>query len=177
MVIPVRSSIALDYKFRAHFNEWERKYQLFYIRTIGPTALAIEDQQVSGHGKVQHADGFGSPTGAVTGWEIPLEDCGSQDLADRGWLVGQIVEIQFESGVAVHGRLLDQVFHETKLCLLSFTDCTVEDNRTGEIYFKPSWGRYDMVVGSKLYLSIPAQPISLPSNLRSAYRSTKQVSP
>ncbi|PVH26513.1 aromatic amino acid hydroxylase [Sphingobacterium corticibacter] len=132
------------------FQQIGREDVLTYIRTIGPTALAIEDQQLRGHSKAQHADGFGSPVGAVAGWDVALEDCVPQELSDRGWLVGQIVEIQFESGIVVRGQLLDQIFHESKLCLLSFTDCNVQDNNSGEIYFEPSWGRYDMAVGENI---------------------------
>jgi phenylalanine-4-hydroxylase len=37
----------------------------------------------------------------------------------------------------------------SKLILISFTDCTLQDEQQN-IYFEPSWGVYDMAVGEKI---------------------------
>lgn len=105
---------------------------------------------MAGHGKVAHAEGFGSPVGAIKGWEKALEDCTIHDLADREMLVGHTVLIPFESGITVRGKLVAHAFRGGKLCLLSFSECTVEDAMSGEHYFKPEWGRYDMAVGAEI---------------------------
>ncbi|MCL7987805.1 aromatic amino acid hydroxylase [Sphingobacterium sp. lm-10] len=132
------------------FQKSGRADMLSYIRTEGPTALAYDDQQLSGHDKLTHPNGFGSPVGAVVGLETELEDCSAKDLAERGWISGNSVVLHLESGITVRGQLVDQVFKESKLCLLSFSDCTVEDTISGELYFEPTWGRYDMAVGQKI---------------------------
>jgi phenylalanine-4-hydroxylase len=38
---------------------------------------------------------------------------------------------------------------ENKLLLISFSNCTVQDNK-GNSYFKPEWGTFDMAVGEKI---------------------------
>ncbi|MFD2742015.1 MULTISPECIES: aromatic amino acid hydroxylase [Sphingobacterium] len=124
--------------------------QLSYIGTIGPTALAIDNQQLSDHGKIQHPEGFGSPVGSIIGSERGLEDCQLQDLKKIGLIAGEMAEINFKSGIQVRGKLIDHIFYKSKLCLLSFSDCTVRDIGSGEIYFEPAWGRYDMAVGEQI---------------------------
>ena len=127
-----------------------REDMLSYIRTAGPTALAFDDQQLTHHSKQNHAHGFGSPVGSISGWKTALEDCTPQQLVDRGLLVGNPVVIDYESGVQVRGVLVDQVYRGAKLCLLSFRNCTVQDTTSNELYFEPGWGQYDMAVGKTI---------------------------
>ncbi len=119
--------------------------QQWYIRTSGPSALALDSTQLEGHGKAYHSDGFSSPVGLLKGNATPLEDMSDGDLGSAGVTTGKKATLEFESGVTVKGRVERILRHEGKVVLITFTDCSV--NRGSEALFKPEWGVYDMAVG------------------------------
>ncbi|RZK59357.1 MAG: aromatic amino acid hydroxylase [Pedobacter sp.] len=123
--------------------------ELTFIKTTGPSALAFDGKQLTGHGKDYHKDGFSSPVGKLKGIEKPFEEHNLIELELLGILVDKRAEITFESGILVKGLVKEIVVREGKLILISFTDCTVtEDN--GNILFKPEWGTYDMAIGETI---------------------------
>lgn len=124
-----------------------------YIKTTGPTTLNFGDRVLEGHGKEYHAHGFGSPVGNILQMGAQLEDMCDEELGQIGLSVDQKVTLTFESGVKVVGILKNKILQEDKVLLLSFTDChvTLDD----ETLFDPSWGTYDMAVGSKIVSAFP----------------------
>ena len=123
--------------------------QLKYIQAQGPTELAYSDVQLPGHDTSYHRDGFGSPVGRLRSHAQPLENWDDATCLAQGLVAGKTVELNFESGISVTGKL-DQVLRkEGKIILLTFTDCTVKD-QDGKVYFDPAWGNYDMAVGEKI---------------------------
>jgi phenylalanine-4-hydroxylase len=120
-----------------------------YIKTTGPTALACNHKQLHGHGKNYHADGFGSPVGNLMGAQKPLEDFTDQDLSAAGIEINQEVILSFESGITVQGILRDITKEDVKNIIFSFTSCTVQ-TKEGLILFDPSWGVFDMAVGTTI---------------------------
>jgi phenylalanine-4-hydroxylase len=107
--------------------------QPIYLRTTGPTALAFGNKELPGHGRDYHKDGFGSPIG----------DWKEGDLNE-----GRPAKLEFESGVIVEGRIEKLLRHDGKLLLITFTDCTAKYR--DRVLFDPSWGTYDMAVGSRI---------------------------
>ncbi len=109
------------------------KQQAIYLRTTGPTALAFNYQQLEGHGKSRHAEGFGAPIGK---WkEIELQE-------------GTNAQLEFESGVIVDGKVERLVRQKGQLVLVTFSNCSV---KLGDrVLFDPSWGEYDMAVGERI---------------------------
>ncbi len=104
-----------------------------YLRTTGPSALALQNKELAGHSIDHHKDGFGSPIGT---WK-------ETDLVE-----GQRARLEFASGVTVEGQVEKILRHEGELQLISFSDCTAE---LGErVLFDPAWGRYDMAVGDRI---------------------------
>ena len=123
--------------------------ELKYIQAQGPTELAYSDVQLPGHDTSYHRDGFGSPVGKLKGHTLPLENWDDATCLAQGLVAGKTIELNFESGICVQGKL-EQVLHkEEKIILLTFTDCTVKDE-DGKVYFDPAWGNYDMAVGEKI---------------------------
>ncbi|MBI5549027.1 MAG: aromatic amino acid hydroxylase, partial [Deltaproteobacteria bacterium] len=56
-----------------------------YLRTRGPTALAFGGEQLPGHGKERHPEGFGSPVGRLTSAPaVALEDLDEATLGRLG---------------------------------------------------------------------------------------------
>ncbi len=104
-----------------------------YLRTTGPTALAFGHQEMTGHGRDYHKEGFGSPIG----------DWKETELAE-----GRRTKLEFESGVTVEGKIEKLLRRDDKLILITFSDCTAKQG--DRVLFDPSWGTYDMAVGSRI---------------------------
>jgi phenylalanine-4-hydroxylase len=120
-----------------------------FIKTTGPSALAIDNKQLSGHGKDYHKDGFSSPVGKLKGHAMPLEDLSVDELIYFGIEQGKSTELHFESGIAVTGEVNEIISLNGKTQLITFSNCTVK-GKEGELLFDPAWGIYDMAVGEKI---------------------------
>ncbi len=122
---------------------------LTFVKSTGPSALAYENKQLSGHDKTYHKDGFSSPVGKLKGAIKPLEDYGMEELVASNIVVGQQCLLEFESGIQVSGEVERILKPAAKILLISFKDCTVKDT-SGAVLFQPDWGMYDMAVGERV---------------------------
>jgi len=111
----------------------DKKKQSIYLRTTGKTALAFKDKELPGHGIDYHKDGFGSPIG---NWK-------QTDLKE-----GKKTKLEFESGVAVEGKIDKLLERDGKPLLITFSNCTAKFG--DRVLFDPSWGNYDMAVGDRI---------------------------
>ena len=127
----------------------EKNGELIYLSTSSPTALAWQNKELIGHGKDYHEDGFSSPVGLLKGESIPLESMTTEQLSSLGIESSNWIDIEFESGVKVSGKLIkiDKNVKGENM-LMSFEDCTVTYNE--EALFLPEWGMYDMAIGQKI---------------------------
>lgn len=121
--------------------------ELTFIKTTGPSALAVDHKQLEGHGKFYHKDGFSSPVGRWNG--LALENLSLTELQAQGIATGQTADLTFDSGIHVKGLVKEIIQHGGKTVLITFEDCTVKENN-GNILFQPEWGIYDMAVGEKI---------------------------
>ena len=129
-----------------------------YIQTKGPTALASEGKELIGHGKEYHTEGYGTPVGKLEGVNLAIEDMSPKDLLAYGIVEGKHIELNFEGGVKVAGKIITGKRDlQGKILLISFDNCKVTYNR--EILFKAEWGVYDMAVGENI-ISVYAGPAS-----------------
>lgn len=125
-------------------------YGLVYIRTEGPTALAFGGRELKGHGCADHPGGFGSPVGKLKGYSFALEDFSPGDLKSIGLERCRFSTLEFENGISVEGMPQAIEQKDGKVILISFTDCTVKDEKTGKLFFEPSMGKYVMAAGEKI---------------------------
>lgn len=123
--------------------------ELTFIKTTGPSALALADQQLDGHGKFYHKDGFSSPVGKLKDTDTALEDFNEEELAACNLITGNQAVLLFESGIQVSGTVKSILKPQDKIILIVFEDCTVKESN-GNILFQPEWGTYDMAVGEKI---------------------------
>ena len=123
--------------------------QPIFMRTSGPSALAIDNKQLPGHGKDYHCDGYSSPVGKLKRHAMPLEHLSIEELNYFGIEEGKNTELVFESGIAVSGHVKKILSVNGKTQLISFTDCTVKD-KNDAVLFDPAWGVFDMAVGEKI---------------------------
>ena len=111
----------------------DKKGQPIYLRTTGKTALAFKEKELPGHGIDYHKEGFGSPIGK---WK-------ETEVAE-----GKKAKLEFESGVAVEGKIEKILRHDGKVLLITFSNCTAKYG--DRVLFDPDWGTYDMAVGEKI---------------------------
>ncbi|TKC08729.1 aromatic amino acid hydroxylase [Pedobacter frigoris] len=127
----------------------DQQDQLTFIKTTGPSALAVAGKQLEGHGKLYHKDGFSSPVGKLKGIAIAIEDMDGSALLTYGIKLQHKAELDFESGISVKGLITKIHQHNGKTTLITFEDCTVKESN-GNVLFQPEWGTYDMAVGEKI---------------------------
>ncbi len=119
-----------------------------YIRSISPSALAVDHKELSGHSKEYHKDGFGSPIGKFKDCPRRPESLDDSALAMLGAKVGGNSKLEFESGIIVEGTLKKIVRHNSNIILMIFDNCNVTHG--DKVLFEPSWGTYDMAVGESI---------------------------
>ncbi len=122
--------------------------RLAWVRTAGPTALAFGERALPGHGPERHPEGFSSPVGRLVGQASPLERMSDSDLARAGLALGEVVQLRFESGVALSGKLERVERRLGKVVLLTFSSCEAHLG-TRQLY-SPAWGLFDMAVGEAI---------------------------
>jgi phenylalanine-4-hydroxylase len=122
---------------------------LSFIKTTGPSAIAVNNVQLEGHGKFYHRDGFSSPVGKLKGLTTPLEALNATELSDCGIQPDGEANLEFTSGITVKGTVKNIHQHDGKTVMISFEDCTVKESN-GNILFQPEWGTYDMAVGETI---------------------------
>jgi phenylalanine-4-hydroxylase len=133
----------------------EKNGQPVYLKTTGPSNLNFAGRELPGHDKQYHVHGFGSPVGKVRNLSVPLEDFSEEELDQVGLTEGEMVNLEYESGVTITGEVLSRTICDGHLVIVSFVNCMV--SHEGSILFEPGWGIYDMAVGSNI-VSVFAGP-------------------
>jgi phenylalanine-4-hydroxylase len=120
-----------------------------YLQFEGPTQLCALGRQIEGQGIDHHAHGFGSPVGIPEGAMKCLSEMSDEELSRLGLKKGERAELKFRTGAHVIGTVTDLTrLPDGRLGIVSFRDCKV--TREGRTLFDPSWGTYDMAVGSRV---------------------------
>lgn len=120
-----------------------------YFGSIGSTQLCVNGKELIGHGKTYHAHGFSSPVGKLKGEIKNTELLSDQELAILTIKVGNSVNLEFESGVKVTGKV-ESISRDFSgpIQLISFSGCTV--TYKDKVLFQPEWGMYDMAIGTSI---------------------------
>ena len=126
----------------------EQNQEPAYLGFEGPTMLSYDYKQIEGQGIRRHPDGFGSPVGSIKGVGDSIETMSEGELRANGIKVGNLLDLEFISGVKVKGMLEKITSNKGKNLILTFKDCSV--NYKGNQLFKPDWGIYDMAIGKSI---------------------------
>ncbi|MNJ91362.1 Phenylalanine-4-hydroxylase [compost metagenome] len=121
---------------------------LAYLRTQGPTQLCFKDKELKGHDKSYHAHGFGTPVGFLKNKSQCPSTFTDADWASLNVEPGKTTRLEFTSGVVVTGKVINRLVQNGKTVLLSLEDAKAVFN--DKVLFDPSWGTYDMAVGSSV---------------------------
>lgn len=123
--------------------------QVSYLRLQGPCQLAYRDQEISGHGRTYHSQGFGTPVGFFK----KFPQTALHLLTPTQWkalgvtfTIGENINLEFTSGLKIQGEFEEHWSPQGHPLLLSLTNATAE--LKGRILFEPSWGVYDLALGS-----------------------------
>lgn len=119
-----------------------------YLQFEGACQLALDHEEMPGQGISRHPQGFSSPLGFLRNHSRCLSKYTEKELRNLALNPGERARLQFESGVLVEGVLERWIYHEGRLVLLTWSDCSV--SLEGQVLFEPSWGAYDMAVGSEV---------------------------
>ena len=122
--------------------------EAIYLKTDGPSALAYQREEINGHGKETHQDGFGAPIGKIVSLPDEYEKMSDEQLAQYGVEVGKKLSLKYSSGVQIGGVPTNFVRSDGRLLIIQLTDCTVQLG--DEMLFEPEWGLYDLVIGEKV---------------------------
>lgn len=156
-------------------NSIVRDDEVILIRTNSSTALAYGNKEINGHGKEHHKEGFSSPIGKLKDIDKPLHLMSENDLSIHGIRTDKYCNLTFESGINVYGRLLEIYRQNDKNLIFTFEDCTVKYNE--EVLFKPSWGQFDMVAGTKVASAYtgPADPNAFKLSYKAPKETTHKI--
>lgn len=123
--------------------------QVSFIKFDGPCQLSFQDQELPGHSKTYHAEGFSSPIGS---WKAFANRCPSElsdaELGQLGLKVNSLSTLEFKSGFKVQGVLRKLLRKNGKLILMNWDQVRVDG--LGETFYKPEWGPFDMIVGQSI---------------------------
>ncbi|MED2006754.1 aromatic amino acid hydroxylase [Brevibacillus borstelensis] len=128
--------------------EFDSQGEAVYLKTTGPSALAVGNKELPGHGKQYHAEGFGSPIGRLAGESTPLECFTDEQLQEKGIVPGKRSILSFESGLQVAGVVRYILREGGRLVLIGFDECTV--TYQDKTLFQAEWGTFDMAVGERI---------------------------
>lgn len=117
-----------------------------YIKLQGPTQISFQEKQLPGHNKEYHAHGFGCPVGALKQFAYTCPSA----LSDEQWqqlgaIPGQVVHLDYVSGVTVSGKVISLLKKDGKTLLISLKDAKAQFK--DQILFQPEWGTYDIALG------------------------------
>lgn len=129
--------------------------RISYLQLQGPTQLAYHHKEIPGHSKTYHRSGYGTALGLLN---LDFFKIISEQIVKKLTLDDQLekidletplhLNVQFDSGLKVQGKLLSAIAKKDKILLVSFSDCAVSLN--AEILFEPAWGIYDMALAQAI---------------------------
>ena len=120
-----------------------------FLKYTGPVQLAYRGRQLPGHGREHHPEGFSSPLGRWSKFAdrnpVVLK---REDLKSISLVTNQRCHLELVTGFEVSGVLQETLWKNEHLVLLKWSDCTVQ--KGSKVYFEPSWGDFDMLVGETI---------------------------
>ena len=149
----------------------EKQSKPVFIQMQGPTQLCYKGQIIPGHDKTRHLHGFSCPIGKLKGNDQCLSQFNNLELLGlkkeralhketiekepnssqiRYYSLKQNkIHLYFQSGIKIDGIpiYIQEAPDETPL-IITFKDCKV--SYQDEVLFDPSWGEFDMAIGSSI---------------------------
>ena len=122
---------------------------LVFLKFSGPVQLSFKNKQLKGHDASYHKEGYSTPLKLLTKSKTPFHLWTLREMQSQGLKKGKKAKMSFKGGIRLEGEL--ESYLKTKGCLLvlTFKNCLIKD-RNGNILYQPSWGPFDLAVGSSI---------------------------
>lgn len=125
--------------------------QVAFIKMSGPSQLSVKGKQIPKHGKDYHNHGYSTPIGRL---KMFPDKCPSE-FNEADWKKLGIslqkkstITLDYVSGFQVTGELVSSLNEDGKTIVLSLENAKATFE--GRVLFEPSWGTYDIALGSKV---------------------------
>ncbi|MBU1011959.1 MAG: aromatic amino acid hydroxylase [Bacteroidetes bacterium] len=122
--------------------------EVAYLKTLGPSSLAYQDQELESHSKAYHSAGYGTPIGTIKGLNSSFNTWNDYQLEEADIKLNHLCNLEWISGIKLKGKLKKILRKEGKIIVLSFEPCTLYYKT--EILFQPDWGTFDLAIGKKI---------------------------
>jgi phenylalanine-4-hydroxylase len=144
--VQLNSEIQISGLLKDYLESDDSSRAPIYLQFAGPCQLALAYAELPGQGPAQHAQGYSTPIGMLKNHRRCLSTYTPPDLANMAITRDRRSRLVFESGVTVEGIPTNWIYESGHLILISWKDCRV--TLGDRVLFDPSWGVYDMAVGS-----------------------------
>ena len=124
------------------------KKKPIFIKLNKGVQISYKNKQLNGHGIDYHSNGFSTPLGKLKNLNKTINQLSNELLKKNNIINNQIVNIEFQSGINVDGKIEKIIRKNSKIILITLTNCTVAYKN--KILFSPKWGKFDMICGNKI---------------------------
>ncbi len=129
-------------------NYVQEEDKTLFIKLKGPCQLSYGGQELKGHSRAEHSNGYSSPLGVLKDTHKAPHKMTLSELKNRYSNKAKDMELDFAGGWRLKGSLLEARSKNNQLILLRFKNCHVL--RGDEVYYKPEWGVFDLALGEKV---------------------------
>ena len=120
-----------------------------FLKFKRPVQLSYQSQQLKGHGKSYHKEGYSSPLALLSSNTKPIHLWNLRDLKKARIQTKQKVCLRFKGGIELKGELLREFRAQNRLLVLTFKNCLITGPNKEKLY-DPSWGLFDLAIGSRV---------------------------
>ena len=129
--------------------EVDGRGDIAFIKFQGLSQLAYGGKELPGQGFKQHPEGFSTPLGRWEAYPNRLpQSLTETELTAIGITAGREATLAFVNGFRVKGLVRQVLFKRNQLVLIAWETCHVSKGE--KTYFEPSWGSFDMLVGTTI---------------------------
>jgi len=120
-----------------------------FLKFKGPVQLCYKNKQLKGHGINYHKEGYSSPLNTLNSSSKNMFLWNQKDILKIGLKKNKKANLIFKGGIYLKGEFVSELRVDKKLLLLKFRNCLITDSKNNLLYH-PSWGMFDLAVGSKV---------------------------
>ena len=143
--VVLNTGLQITGKFNAFRSDPE--FGLSWISAIGPSALCRNEKVLKHSGPDDLPNGCLTIIGKLAHTRKAIDELSPAALNELGIRINELVNIQFENGILVSGRILSMNFHHEKLEQLLFHEATVQ-TKEGRVLHETEDGDLRLIVGS-----------------------------
>ncbi|MCB0356765.1 MAG: aromatic amino acid hydroxylase [Bdellovibrionales bacterium] len=122
--------------------------EIHFLRCSGPTQLSYNGQELDGHDKNYHSQGYSTPLGLINGLNKPLSLASPSEWESLGITLNNTVKLTFSSGIELTGFVKKLLIKNNKLLIVTLDKAKLIDGE--KLLFDPSWGLFDLGVGHQV---------------------------